>query len=105
MAKKQYRMLEHPQATIIPKKPLGKDKVRNGMKEIAQRLKLTDWDNYGGQALRAFMCTKLNNDDSVDITEAMAALRHRSAATHKHCNKTSGISECNRYKVLGVIKK
>ena len=52
-----------------------------------------------------FMCTKLGNDDNADMTEAIAALRHRSAATYKHCNKTSSISECNRYKALGIIKK
>ena len=34
--------------------------------------------------------------DRINITEAMAALRHKSVAAHKHYNKTSGISETNR---------
>ena len=74
------------------------------MKEIAQRLDLKDWESFGGQALKACMATKLGNDDSINITEAMAALRHKSVAAHKHYNKTSGISETNRYKALGIIK-
>ena len=53
----------------------------------------------------ALMVTKLSNDDSVNITEVMAALRHRSTSAHKHCNKTSGASETNRHKALGIIKK
>ena len=73
MAKKQCRMLEHQQVTMFHKKPLGKDKVRNGMKKITQWLKLTDWNNYRDQVLRAFIYTKLNNDNSMGIIEAMAA--------------------------------
>ena len=42
---------------------------------------------------------------SVNIAEAMAALRHRSVSAHKHYNRTSGISETNRFKALGVTKK
>ena len=51
------------------------------------------------------MATKLGNDDSVNITESMAALRNNSVSAHKHCNKTSGISETSKYKALGLIKK
>ena len=54
--------------------------------------------------MRAYVATKLGNDDSVNVTEAMAALRHKSVAAHKHYNKTSGISETNRHKALGIIK-
>ena len=75
------------------------------MKEIAKRLDLKDWENFGGQALRDFMGVKLGNDASVNTSEAMAALRHKSVAAHKHYNKTSGISETNRHKALGIIKK
>ena len=103
-AKIRYRMLGFPQPSMHHLKPLGKDTMRKGMKEIAQRLDLKDWESFGGQALRAHMATKLGNDDSINITEAMAALRHKSVAAHKHYNKTSGISETNRYKALGIIK-
>ena len=75
------------------------------MKEISQWLKLTDWESFRDQALRAFMATKLGKDDSVNIAESMAALRHRSTAAHKHYNKTSGVSKYNKYKALGIIKK
>ena len=51
------------------------------------------------------MATKLGNDDSVNITESIAALWHRSTAIYKHYNKTSSASECNKYKALGIIKK
>ena len=49
--------------------------------------------------------TKLGNDDSVNIMEAMDDLRHRSVSTHKHCGKTSGTIERNRHKALRIIKK
>ena len=98
-------MLGHLQAAMFPKKPCGKDKVRKGMKEIKQRLKLTYWKSFRGQVLRPIMYTKLNNDNSINITESIAALQHRSAAAHEYCNKTSSTSECNKYKVLGIIKK
>ena len=67
MAKKQYLMLGYPQVTIFPKKLLGKDKVRNSMKEITQQLKLADWDKFGSQVLRAFICTKLSNKNERNI--------------------------------------
>ena len=103
-AKIRYRMLGFTQPSMYHLKPLGKDTIRKGMKEIAQRFDLKDWESFAGQALRAYMATKLGNDDSVNITEAMAALRHKSVAAHKHYNKTSGISETNRHKALGIIK-
>ena len=73
--------------------------------KLDTNMKLTDWENFGGQALRASLAAKLGNDGSVSVTEAMAALRHRSVSAHKHCNRTSGISETNRFKALGIIKK
>ena len=82
-------MLGHLQAAMFSKKPYGKDKVRKGMKEIVQRLKLTDWESFRDQALRAFIAAKLGNDDSINIAESMATLQHRSTAAYKHCNKTS----------------
>ena len=42
-------------------KPIGKDTISKGMKEIAKRLDLKDWESFGAQALRAFMGTKLGN--------------------------------------------
>ena len=54
--------------------------------------------------MREHVATKLVNDDSINVTEAMDDLRHKSVAAHKHYNKTSGISETNRYKALGIIK-
>ena len=35
VAKKQFYMLGHLQGAMFSKEPLGKDKVRNGMKEMA----------------------------------------------------------------------
>ena len=43
-------------------------------------------------------------DNSTDITEEISTLCHRSTATHKYYNKTSSMSESNRYKVLGIIR-
>ena len=75
------------------------------MKEIAKWLDLKDWEDFGGQALRVLMATKLGNDASMNISDSMAALRHNSVAAHKHYNKTSGISETCKYKALGLIEK
>ena len=33
-----------------------------------------------------------------------SSIRQKFAAAHKHYNKTSGISETNRHKALGIIK-
>jgi len=74
------------------------------MKEIAKRLDLKDWENFGGQALRALMATKLGDDASVNISESMAALRHNSAPAHKHYNKTSGTNETCKYKAFVSLK-
>ena len=104
-AKLQCRLLGHAKTTTHHKKPLGKDSIEKGMKEISKRLCLKDWENFAGQDLRAFMGTKLENDASVSMPEAMAALRHESVAAHKCFNKTSCISETNRCKALGIIKK
>ena len=104
-AEKQFCMLGHPQAVMLPKKPCGKDKVRKEMKAIAQWLKLTDWEYFRGQALSTFIAMKLGSDDSASIAESIAALQHRWAAAYKHWNKTSGASECDKYKALGIIKK
>ena len=87
------------------KKPLGKDFIGKGIKEIAKRLDLKDWENFGDQALRALMGTKLGNDSSVNTPKAIAALRHKSAAAHKYCIKTSGIRKTDKHKALGIIKK
>ena len=104
-AKLRRRVLGFAQPSTHHKKPLGGDAIRKGMKEIAKRLDLKDWENFGGQALRALMATKLGNDDSVSIAEAIASLCHEPAATHKHRNKTSSTSDTSRRKALGVIKK
>ena len=105
-AKRQYKMFGYKNPSMYHLKPIGKTCISNGMKEIAKRLDLKDWEDFGGQALRALMATKLGNDTSVNISESMAAaLRHNSVAAHKHHNKTSGISETCKYKVLGLIKK
>ena len=104
-AKIRYRMLGFTQPSMYHQKPLGKDTIRKGMKEIAQRLNLKDWESFGGQALRALMATKLGDDDSANTSESMAALRHASASAHKHHNETSGVSETSKYKALGVTKK
>ena len=104
-AKLRYRLLGYGNPMMHHKKPLGKDSIAKGMKEIAKRLDLKDWENFGGQALRAFMAAKLGNDASIHISEAMVALRHESVAAHKHRNQTSGISETNRCKALGIIEK
>ena len=69
------------------KKPLGKYSIAKGIKEISKRLDLNDWENFGSQALRTFMGTKLGNDASVSMSEAVAALRHKHVASQKHCNK------------------
>ena len=34
-----------------------------------------------------------------------SSIRQKCAAAHKHYDKTSGISETNRYKALCIIKK
>ena len=75
------------------------------MREITQRLKLTNWKGFRDQVLRAFIAIKLGNNDSVSITESIATLWHRSAAAHKYYNKTSSASKCNKYKALGILKK
>ena len=51
------------------------------------------------------MGTKLINYSSVNISEVMDALHHKYTASHKHFNETCGISETNRHKELGIIKK
>ena len=98
-------MFGHANPSMHHLKPLGKASISNIVKEIAQRLDLKDWESFGGQELRALMATKLGNDDSVNMSESMAALRHNSVAAHKHYNKTSGISETSEHKALGIIKK
>ena len=59
---------------------------------------------FAGEPLAAKMATKLGNDASVNLTENMASLRHKSASAHKSCNRKSGISKTNKYKELGIIK-
>ena len=98
-------MLGFTQPSMCHKKLLGKDVIRKVTKEISKRLHLKDWENFEVQDFRALMATKIVNDDSVNITESMSSLRHKSAAAHKHCNKTSEISETNRNKVLIIIEK
>ena len=85
--------------------PIGKTCISNRMKEIAKRMNLKDWEDFGGQALRALIATKLGNDTSVNIPESMVALGHNYVAAHKHYNKTSRISETYKYKALSLIKK
>ena len=104
-AKVRFRMLGHKHSSMFHLKPIGKDTMSKGMKEIAKRLDLKDWESFGAQALRAFMGTKLGNDASINTSEAMAALRHKSVSAHKTYNKTSGISETNRCIALRIIKK
>ena len=103
-AKKRCRMFGYAKPSMHHLKPLGKTSITNGMKEIAKRLDLKDWESFEGQAFRALMATKLGNDASVNLTENMASLRHESASAHKSHNRKSGISETNKHKVLGIIK-
>ena len=51
------------------------------------------------------MATKLGNDENVNTSESMAALRHDSVSAHKHHNETSSISETSKHKALGIVKK
>ena len=104
-AKVRFRMLWHKHSSMFHSKPIGKDTISEGMKETAKRLDLKDWKSFGAQALRAFMVTKLGKDASINTSEVMAALRHKSASAHKTYNKTSKISETNRHIALGIIKK
>ena len=47
---------------------------------------------------------KLGSDSSTSASEAMATLRHKSAASHEHRSKNSGIREISMHKALDVIK-
>ena len=98
-------MFGHAKSSMHHLKPLGKTSITNRIKEIAKRLDLKDWESFGGQAFRALMATKLGNDASVNLTENMASLRHKSASAHKSYNRKSGVSETNKCKPLGIIKK
>ena len=86
------------------KKDLGKDSVSKGMEEIEEQLHLKDWENFGRQAFRMLISTALGNDASVNTSESIYALRHKATTALEHYNKTSGISEKNRHKSLGIIK-
>ena len=74
------------------------------MKEIASRLDLKDWENFSSQALKSFMIINLGNNNGIYISELIAALCHKSVVAHKSYNKTSSISETNRYKALDIVK-
>ena len=57
---------------------------------------MENWENFGGQALQTFMCTKLYNDKSVSIEELIAALQHTSVSSHRQYQKRNFTSEMNR---------
>lgn len=74
------------------------------MKDITFKLGLEDQAEFSGQALRAFMDTKLANDASVSIKESIAALQHNSVSAHCTYIERSAKSELNKYRALGLLR-
>ena len=71
---------------------------------FARRLGLANQENFGSQALRAYMATKLANDQSVSIEESMASLCHSSVSAHRTYIKRNSLSEYNKYRALGLFR-
>ena len=79
---REFRDKGCPDAAFNPNKPIGKNTITLHQKEFARRVGVEDWENFGAQAHRRTFCTKLANDPSINITDAMSVARHKSVKTH-----------------------
>ena len=66
-------------ARFSPKQPLGKNSIRELLKEAAFRVGIEHWKDFRPHEMRAAFISRLANDAGVSISETMAS--------GKFCNK------------------
>ena len=92
-----------PEAEMYPDSPLGKTILNSYFKEGARILGLPE--SFKPHSLRAACITKMANDQSVSLAETMMVARHSSVSASKTYQRVDGVSEGNRLRALGLLKK
>ena len=80
--------------------PLGKNKIRDMIRDAFQLLGISNWKTLRPHALRGHFITTLANDKSVSLSETMAAARHTSVSASAAYQSRNCFSESNRVKAL-----
>ena len=92
----------YPNATMSPKKHLGKGSIRVLFQEGAEILGLPE--DFKPHSLRSACITRLVNDPSVSMAETMAVARHSSVAASKNYQQIDDVSEGNRLHALKLVE-
>ena len=95
-----YRRVSANKKRYLPDSRIGEHKIRELIQLAYKHMGIPNWKTLKSHALRGLFINTLANDESVNITEVMAAARHRSTAASAAYQTRSSKSECNRLKAL-----
>ena len=71
--KQEYRSCGFANAAFSAKQPLGKNTIRELLKEAAKRVGIERWKDFRPHELRSAFISRLANDCGVSMTETMAS--------------------------------
>jgi hypothetical protein len=86
--------------TFEPKKLLGHGTVRKCIQGAYERMGIKNFQTLRSHTLRGEFINRLANDDSVNLSETMAAARHKSATASVAYQTHSTTSDTNRLNAL-----
>ena len=95
-----YRRISRDGKRFLPNQALGSASVRNRIQYAYKHMGIPNWEDLTSHAMRSYFITKLSNDSRVNISETMAAARHRTAAASAIYQTRSKESSCNRLRAL-----
>ena len=99
--KARYAIQGFPKAAFSPKKPIGRHKISEMIKEAMVKL---GYSGRTGHNLCRFFVTNLADNPGVNDKEMIKATRHNSIAAARPYMLCDGNSEMSKFKSLGLKK-
>ena len=93
----------YPECEMYPTSYIGRTGLAALFAEGAEILGLPA--TFRPHSLRGACITKMVNDESVSLAETMHVARHTSVSASKTYHRVDGVSEGNRLRALGLLKK
>ena len=91
--------------SMSPNQPLGRNTCSKMVKEIAKDCGISDLQGFKPHVFRSYFITYLINDPNINLSEVMAAGRHRSVAASLAYQRRSGKSEAAKFDAVEKAMK